>query len=134
MVTARELVVLSGSFTSHSMSLRRLCHLRGHASHERYTVSNAEDTRSKSPQVSPARRGLNLGPPRDMRARYHLHYILLPSSTQNEEARTNPPRMSVFDRRGEATMLAFLESSAGVVQRCVYFSRPKTLLINRITF
>ena len=41
-VTARELVVLSGSFTSHSKSVRRLRHLRGHASHERYTVSNVE--------------------------------------------------------------------------------------------
>jgi len=39
-VTARELVVLSGSFTSHSMSVRRHRHLRGHASHGRYAVSN----------------------------------------------------------------------------------------------
>ena len=41
-VTAGELVVLSGTFTSHPMSVRRLRHLRGHASHDRYTVSNAE--------------------------------------------------------------------------------------------
>ena len=42
MVTAGELVVLSGSFTSRSMSVRRYHHLRGHASHERYIVSNVE--------------------------------------------------------------------------------------------
>ena len=42
MVTARELVALSDSFTSHSISVRRFRHLRGHASHERYTVSNVE--------------------------------------------------------------------------------------------
>ena len=41
-VTARVLVILSGSFTSHSKSVRWLHHLRGHASHERYTVSNVE--------------------------------------------------------------------------------------------
>ena len=41
MVNGRELVVLSGSFTSHSMSVRR-CRLRGHASHDRYIVSNVE--------------------------------------------------------------------------------------------
>ena len=41
-ITARELVVLSGSLTSHSMSVRRLHHLRGHASHKGYTVSNVE--------------------------------------------------------------------------------------------
>ena len=41
-VTARELVVLSGSFMSHSMLVRRLHHLRGHASRERYTVSIVE--------------------------------------------------------------------------------------------
>ena len=41
-VTARELVVLSGSLTSHSKSVRRLRHLRGHASHERYIVSKVE--------------------------------------------------------------------------------------------
>ena len=41
-VTARELVVFSGSFTSHSMSVKRHRQLRGHASHERYTVSNVE--------------------------------------------------------------------------------------------
>ena len=52
-VTARELVVLSGSFTSHSKSVRRLRHLRGHASHERYTVSNVEGARNKSPQAYP---------------------------------------------------------------------------------
>ena len=34
-VTSRELVLLSRSFTSHSMSARRLRHLRGHASHAR---------------------------------------------------------------------------------------------------
>ena len=42
MVTARELVILSGSFMFHSMSVRRLRHLCEHASHERYTVSNVE--------------------------------------------------------------------------------------------
>ena len=42
MVTARELVVLSGSFTSHSKSVRGLSHLRGHASHERYTASTVQ--------------------------------------------------------------------------------------------
>ena len=31
--------------------------LRGHASHERYTVSNVEGARNKSPQVYPARTG-----------------------------------------------------------------------------
>ena len=41
-VTARDLVVLSGSFTSHSTSVRRHRHLRGLSSHETYTVSNAE--------------------------------------------------------------------------------------------
>ena len=41
-VTARGLVILSGSFTSHSKSVRWLSHLRGHVSHERYTVSNVE--------------------------------------------------------------------------------------------
>ena len=41
-VTARELVVLSGSFTFHPKSVRRLSHLSGRASHERYTVSNVE--------------------------------------------------------------------------------------------
>ena len=40
--TARELVVLSVFFTSHSTSVKRLHHLRGHASHERYTVSKVE--------------------------------------------------------------------------------------------
>ena len=41
-VTARALVTLSSFFTSHSMSVRQLHHLHGHASHERYTVSNVE--------------------------------------------------------------------------------------------
>ena len=41
-VTARELVVLSGSFTSHSMSVRGHRHLRGRGSPERYAVSNVE--------------------------------------------------------------------------------------------
>ena len=41
-VTARELVILSGSFTSHSKSVRWLCHLHGHMSHKRYTVSSVE--------------------------------------------------------------------------------------------
>ena len=36
-VTARELVILSGSFTSHSKLVRQLSHLRGHAGHRRYT-------------------------------------------------------------------------------------------------
>ena len=39
-VTARGHIVLIGPFTSHSKSVRRLRHLRGHASHERYTVSD----------------------------------------------------------------------------------------------
>ena len=41
-VTARELFVLSGSFTSHSKTVRWLHHVRSHASHKRYTVSNVE--------------------------------------------------------------------------------------------
>ena len=41
-VTARELVVLSRSFTCQSQSVRRLRHLRGHTSHEIHTVSNVE--------------------------------------------------------------------------------------------
>ena len=41
-VTAREHVVLSGSFMSHSMSARPHRHLCGHVSHKRYTVSNVE--------------------------------------------------------------------------------------------
>ena len=40
--TTRDLVVLSGSFTSHWKSVRRLSHLRGHGGHERYTVSTVE--------------------------------------------------------------------------------------------
>ena len=34
-----ELVVISGQFTSHSISLRQHRHLRGHMTHKRYTVS-----------------------------------------------------------------------------------------------
>ena len=41
-IAARELVLLGGSFPSHSTSVRRLRHLRGHASYERYAVSNVE--------------------------------------------------------------------------------------------
>ena len=41
-VTARELVVLSGSFTSCSVSVRWHCDLCGHVTHERYTVSSVE--------------------------------------------------------------------------------------------
>ena len=43
MVTASQLIVVSGSFTSHSMSVRRHRHLCGHVSHERYTVSTVEE-------------------------------------------------------------------------------------------
>ena len=39
-ITARELVVVSGSFVSYSVSVRRHRLLRGYASHERYTVSS----------------------------------------------------------------------------------------------
>ena len=42
-VTVTELVALSGSFTSHSKSVRRPRHLRGHADHETYTVSSVEE-------------------------------------------------------------------------------------------
>ena len=43
MVTARELVVLSGLFTSGSMSVRRHRHFTySYASHERYTASSVE--------------------------------------------------------------------------------------------
>ena len=41
-VTAREHVVLSGSFMFQAKSVRRLRHLRGHASPERHRVSNVE--------------------------------------------------------------------------------------------
>ena len=41
-VTAREVVILSGSFTSHLKLLGRHCHLHGHMSHERYTVSSVD--------------------------------------------------------------------------------------------
>ena len=37
-VTARELVILSGSFMPLSKSVRWHCHLRGHASHETVSV------------------------------------------------------------------------------------------------
>ena len=72
-VTARELVVLSGSFTSQFKSVRRLRQLRGHASHERYTaaVSNVE---LQEIDLRRPIRGLNPGPPRDRRIRYHLRY------------------------------------------------------------
>ena len=43
MVTARELVVLSGSSMSNSKSVKRHRHLRGSATHERHTVSSVED-------------------------------------------------------------------------------------------
>ena len=46
-ITARELVVLSGSFTSHFKPVRRFRHLSGHASHERYTVSNGKTVKKK---------------------------------------------------------------------------------------
>ena len=59
-VTARELVILSGSFTFHSKSARWLRHLRGHASHERYTVSNVEGQQTnlhrsipRAPRIEP---------------------------------------------------------------------------------
>ena len=52
MITARELVVLSGSFMSHSKSMMRNRHLRGHASGERYIQSTMLKPGSKSPQAS----------------------------------------------------------------------------------
>ena len=42
-VTARKLVVLSGSSMSHPKSVRRLRHLRGHTSRGRHTVSSVEE-------------------------------------------------------------------------------------------
>ena len=56
-VTARELAVLSGSVTSHSMSLRRLRHLRGHVSDERYTGSNVEGREIKLDRPLPSTTG-----------------------------------------------------------------------------
>ena len=41
-VTATRLLVLSGTFTSHSMSVRWHRHLRGRVSHGRFTVANVE--------------------------------------------------------------------------------------------
>ena len=41
-VTARELLILGGSFTSQSMLVRWLHHLHGHTSHKRHTVSGIE--------------------------------------------------------------------------------------------
>ena len=60
-VTARELVVISGSFTSHSMSVRRLRHLRGHASHERYRVTTVEGRQRNLHNPLPRTTGIEPG-------------------------------------------------------------------------
>ena len=54
MVTARELVVLSGFSMSHSKSVRWLSHLRGHAGHRRYTVSTVEGREIKLRKFCPS--------------------------------------------------------------------------------
>ena len=54
-VSARELVILSGSFTSHSKSVWWPRHLCGHVSHARCTVSNAEGQEINLHKVYPSR-------------------------------------------------------------------------------
>ena len=57
----RELVVLSGSFTFHSLSPRWHRHLRGHASHERYMVSKVKGRETNFHKPLP-QRASNPGP------------------------------------------------------------------------
>ena len=57
-LAARELVALSGSFTSYSMSVRQHHHLRSHANHERYTGSNGEGARNKFHKPLPRTEGI----------------------------------------------------------------------------
>ena len=110
-VTARELV-LSSSFTSHSVSVRRLLHLRGHASQERYTVSNVEGREiNLHIQASPEHDGgLNPGPPRDRRARYHLRYcsllvVVAVSSNRQSAKPVHDGHAAFASRAGKPTQL-----------------------------
>ena len=75
LVTARELV-LSGSFTSRSMSVRRHRQLWSHASHERYTVSNVKGWELNFHKPLPQRVS-NLGPPA-WQARTRHHCVIAP--------------------------------------------------------
>ena len=50
-ITARELVVLSGSSTSHSKLVRWHRQLRGHGSHEQFTVSNIKGEKQISTSI-----------------------------------------------------------------------------------
>ena len=69
-VTARELVVFSGSVTFHSLSMRRHRHLRGHASHERYTVSSVEGRQTNLHKPIPRAAGIEPGMARRLLLRY----------------------------------------------------------------
>ena len=58
--------------------------LRGHASHERYTISNLEGRETNLHMPIRAHRGLNPGPPRDRRTHYHLRYCNPPMCAVSE--------------------------------------------------
>ena len=75
-VTARKLIVLSGSFTSHSKSARRLRHFTWSCEPREVHSLRCWRVRNKSPQAYPTctRDWTHAGPPHDRHTRYHLRY------------------------------------------------------------